>query len=87
MLRGRRSIQPMHGRRKEMKTGTGGRDQEAARRSMRKQCAPIATLTPDPDGGFTVTFRDVPEAITEATAAKKRCCAPKMRSNRRSRCM
>src|SRR5271166_2996264 len=22
-------------------------------------------LTPDPDGGFTVTFRDVPEAITE----------------------
>jgi antitoxin HicB len=24
-----------------------------------------ATLTPAPDGGFTVTFRDVPEAITE----------------------
>src|SRR5712664_616457 len=24
-----------------------------------------ATLMPDPDGGFTVTFRDVPEAITE----------------------
>jgi len=24
-----------------------------------------AILTPDPDGGFTVTFRDVPEAITE----------------------
>jgi antitoxin HicB len=24
-----------------------------------------ATLTPDPNGGFTVTFRDVPEAITE----------------------
>jgi antitoxin HicB len=24
-----------------------------------------ALLTPDPDGGFTVTFRDVPEAITE----------------------
>jgi antitoxin HicB len=24
-----------------------------------------ATLTTDPDGGFTVTFRDVPEAITE----------------------
>src|ERR1700704_5994744 len=22
-------------------------------------------LSPDPDGGFTVTFRDVPEAITE----------------------
>jgi antitoxin HicB len=25
-----------------------------------------ATLSPDQDGGFTVTFRDVPEAITEA---------------------
>ena len=24
-----------------------------------------ATLIPDPDAGFTVTFRDVPEAITE----------------------
>jgi antitoxin HicB len=24
-----------------------------------------ATLTADPDGGFTVTFRDVPETITE----------------------
>jgi antitoxin HicB len=24
-----------------------------------------ATLIPDPHGGFTVTFRDVPEAITE----------------------
>jgi antitoxin HicB len=24
-----------------------------------------ALLAPDPDGGFTVTFRDVPEAITE----------------------
>jgi antitoxin HicB len=24
-----------------------------------------ATLTPDPDGGFTATFRNVPEAITE----------------------
>ena len=24
-----------------------------------------ASLTPDPDGGFTATFRDVPEAITE----------------------
>jgi antitoxin HicB len=24
-----------------------------------------AMLMPDPDGGFTVTFRDVPEAITE----------------------
>src|SRR5436305_10199149 len=24
-----------------------------------------ATLIPDPDDGFTVTFRDVPEAITE----------------------
>src|ERR1700724_2948940 len=25
----------------------------------------LAALTPDPDGGFTVTVRDVPEAITE----------------------
>jgi antitoxin HicB len=25
-----------------------------------------AALIPDPDGGFTVTFRDVPEAIAEA---------------------
>jgi antitoxin HicB len=24
-----------------------------------------AALSPNPDGGFTVTFRDVPEAITE----------------------
>jgi predicted RNase H-like HicB family nuclease len=24
-----------------------------------------AAFTPDPDGGFTITFRDVPEAITE----------------------
>lgn len=24
-----------------------------------------AALSPDPDGGFTVTFRDMPEAITE----------------------
>lgn len=27
-----------------------------------------ATLIPDHDGGFTVTFRDVPEAITEGDA-------------------
>lgn len=46
-----------------------------------------ATLTPDPDGGFTVSFRDVPEAITKATAARKRCCAPRMRSDRRWQCM
>ncbi|WP_304359243.1 type II toxin-antitoxin system HicB family antitoxin [Collimonas fungivorans] len=24
-----------------------------------------ATLTPDPDGGFVVTFRDIPEAISQ----------------------
>lgn len=24
-----------------------------------------ATFTPDPDGGFVVTFRDIPEAITQ----------------------
>jgi antitoxin HicB len=29
---------------------------------MRAYSAP---LTPDPDGGFTVTFRNVPEAITK----------------------
>ena len=28
-------------------------------------CAYPAALIPDPDGGFTVAFRDVPEAITE----------------------
>src|SRR5262249_39836491 len=40
--------------------------QEAARLGVRFQMrAYPATLTPDPDGGFTVTFRDVPEAITE----------------------
>jgi antitoxin HicB len=30
-----------------------------------------ATLTPDPDGGFTVTFRDVPEAITEGDSREE----------------
>ena len=30
-----------------------------------------ATLTPDPDGGFTVTFRDVPEAITEGCSREE----------------
>jgi antitoxin HicB len=30
-----------------------------------------ATLSPDPDGGFTVTFRDVPEAITEANTREE----------------
>jgi antitoxin HicB len=30
-----------------------------------------AALIPDPDGGFTVTFRDVPEAITEADTREK----------------
>jgi antitoxin HicB len=30
-----------------------------------------ATLIPDPDGGFTVTFRDVPEAITEGDAREE----------------
>ncbi len=29
------------------------------------------TLTPDPDGGFTVTFRDVPEAITEGDSREE----------------
>src|SRR5256714_8312952 len=30
-----------------------------------------ATLTPDHDGGFTVTFRDVPEAITEGDSREE----------------
>ena len=31
---------------------------------QRSPCAYRATLTPEPEGGFTVTFPDVPEAIT-----------------------
>jgi antitoxin HicB len=30
-----------------------------------------ATLTPDPDGGFTVTFRDVPDAIAEGDSREE----------------
>jgi antitoxin HicB len=30
-----------------------------------------ATLTPDPDGAFTVIFRDVPEAITEGDSREE----------------
>jgi antitoxin HicB len=30
-----------------------------------------ATLTPYPEGGFTVTFRDVPEAITEGDTSEE----------------
>jgi antitoxin HicB len=30
-----------------------------------------AALTADPDGGFTVTFRDVPEAITEGDSREE----------------
>ncbi len=30
-----------------------------------------AALTPDPDRGFTVTFRDVPEAITEGDSREE----------------
>jgi len=30
-----------------------------------------ATLTVDPEGGFTVTFRDVPEAITEGDSREE----------------
>jgi antitoxin HicB len=30
-----------------------------------------AALIPDPDGGFTVTFRDVPEAITEGESREE----------------
>jgi antitoxin HicB len=39
-----------------------------------------ATLSPDRDGGFAVTFRDVPEAITDGIRAMKRCCEPRTRS-------
>ena len=31
---------------------------------QRSPCAYRATLTPEPEGGFTVTFPEVPEAIT-----------------------
>src|SRR5712691_8776589 len=30
-----------------------------------------ASLMPDPDGGFTLTFRDVPEAITEGDSREE----------------
>ena len=30
-----------------------------------------AAVTPDPNGGFTVTFRDVPEAITEGDSREE----------------
>ena len=34
-----------------------------------------ATLTPDEeDGGYVVTFRDVPEAITQGETLARRCC-------------
>jgi hypothetical protein len=46
-----------------------------------------ATLTPDPDEGFTITFRDVPEAITEGDSREKPCCARRMRSSQRWQCM
>jgi antitoxin HicB len=43
---------------------------------VRFECEPTsAALIPDPDGGFTVTFRDVPEAITEGILGRKRYCA------------
>ena len=31
----------------------------------------LAALTPVPDGGFTVTFRDVPEAVTEGDSREE----------------
>ena len=81
MLRGRRSILPMHGSRKEMKKGTVAAI-KSSWAGVRTKCGPYpANLMPDPDGGFTVTFRDVPEAITEATAARKRCCGPRTHWN------
>jgi antitoxin HicB len=49
----------MHGSRKEMKRGTSSVWSEVGMRAY------PAASTPDPDGGFIVTFRDLPEAITE----------------------
>jgi hypothetical protein len=40
-----------------------------------------STVDSDPDGGFTITFRDVPEAVTEGMRERRRCCGPKTRSN------
>ena len=37
-----------------------------------------ATLTPDQeDGGFVVTFRDIPEAITQGKRSRRRCATPR----------
>jgi antitoxin HicB len=55
----------MHASLKEMKRGTlAAIKKRLAWNEVRMRTYP-ATLIPDPDGGFTVTFRDVPEAITE----------------------
>ncbi|HEU0215468.1 MAG TPA: type II toxin-antitoxin system HicB family antitoxin, partial [Stellaceae bacterium] len=70
-LQGRRAILPMHGSRKEMRRNHPCH-QEAARPEMRCRLrAYPATLIADPDGGFTVTFRDVPEAITEGDSREE----------------
>ena len=70
----RRSFVPLHGG--ELPPGTrrailrqlGVRPEELESEEwpmhQRSPCAYRATLTPEPEGGFTVTFPDVPEAIT-----------------------
>jgi len=40
-----------------------------------------AALIPNPQGDFTVTCRDVPEAITEGVQGLKRCDVSKTRSD------
>jgi antitoxin HicB len=53
----------MHGSRKEMKSPRSRNSSDCSEGAMRSY---PAILTSDSDsGGFTVTFRDVPEAITE----------------------
>src|ERR1700730_18026759 len=44
--------------------------QKEARSGVRVHAYP-ATLTADHDGGFTITFRDVPDAITEGDSRQE----------------
>jgi antitoxin HicB len=64
-LNGKTSVFPMHG--KDLKTGTAEAIKKHFRAEMkeRRMLAYPVTLTPENnDGGFVVTFRDIPEAIT-----------------------
>jgi hypothetical protein len=45
-----------------------------------------ATLSPDRDGGFTLTFRDVPEAITEGDTREEALLRAETPLNLRSLC-